>query len=168
MNKSEDDKKIQEEINRINRLKDLDEDLKEVLRNQIYEKYGIKKSQSQICINYGQNTGVIGSNSNQSMNSPTGKNIIVGDLVGGNIVNSSNGIVSSIIKSENNSNQNTTFSSTNNSNTTNVDNREGVMQRSNIGNSSDKTFSKCPCCGEGLNLPKTPKLCPHCGEQMKI
>ena len=55
-----------------------------------------------------------------------------------------------------------------NSSKTNVDNRNGVIQRSNIGNSSNKSFSKCPYCGEGLNLPKTPKFCPHCGEQMTI
>ena len=55
-----------------------------------------------------------------------------------------------------------------NSKSTIVDNREGVMQRSNIGNSSEKSFSKCPYCGESLNLPKTPKFCPHCGEQMTI
>ena len=62
----------------------------------------------------------------------------------------------------------TIYSSTNNSKSTVVDNREGVMQRSNIGNSSAKSFSKCPYCGEGLNLPKTPKFCPHCGEQMTV
>ena len=55
-----------------------------------------------------------------------------------------------------------------NSKSTVVDNREGIMQRSNIGNSSNKPFSKCPYCGEGLNLPKTPKFCPHCGEQMTV
>ena len=29
-----------------------------------------------------------------------------------------------------------------------------------------KTFSKCPYCGEELNLPKTPKFCPYCAEQL--
>ena len=29
-----------------------------------------------------------------------------------------------------------------------------------------KTFSKCPYCGEDLNLPKPPKFCPYCSEQL--
>jgi membrane protease subunit (stomatin/prohibitin family) len=29
-----------------------------------------------------------------------------------------------------------------------------------------KAFSKCPYCGEALNLPKTPKFCPYCAEQL--
>ena len=29
-----------------------------------------------------------------------------------------------------------------------------------------KAFSKCPYCGEALNLPKTPKFCPYCSEQL--
>ena len=30
-----------------------------------------------------------------------------------------------------------------------------------------KTFSKCPYCGESLNLPKPPKFCPYCSEQLQ-
>lgn len=33
--------------------------------------------------------------------------------------------------------------------------------------STEKPFTKCPYCGEKLNLPKTPKFCPHCGEQLR-
>ena len=29
-----------------------------------------------------------------------------------------------------------------------------------------KSFSKCPYCGEDLNLPKTPKFCPYCSEPL--
>ncbi|MCL2143696.1 MAG: zinc ribbon domain-containing protein, partial [Methanomassiliicoccaceae archaeon] len=29
-----------------------------------------------------------------------------------------------------------------------------------------KAFSKCPYCGEELNLPKPPKFCPYCSEQL--
>lgn len=31
----------------------------------------------------------------------------------------------------------------------------------------NKTFSKCPYCGESLNLPKPPKFCPYCSEQLQ-
>jgi len=30
-----------------------------------------------------------------------------------------------------------------------------------------KTFSRCPYCGEDLNLPKPPKFCPYCSEQLQ-
>jgi len=30
-----------------------------------------------------------------------------------------------------------------------------------------KGFSKCPYCGETLNLPKPPKFCPYCSEQLQ-
>jgi len=30
-----------------------------------------------------------------------------------------------------------------------------------------KTFTKCPYCGETLNLPKPPKFCPYCSEQLQ-
>ena len=30
-----------------------------------------------------------------------------------------------------------------------------------------KAFSKCPFCGESLNLPKPPKFCPYCSEQLQ-
>lgn len=30
-----------------------------------------------------------------------------------------------------------------------------------------KTFSRCPYCGEELNLPKPPKYCPYCSEQLQ-
>jgi len=33
--------------------------------------------------------------------------------------------------------------------------------------SAEKPFTKCPYCGEELNLPKTPKFCPYCGEQLR-
>ena len=45
-----------------------------------------------------------------------------------------------------------------------------LVQRSEIGKGAkgeEKTFTKCPYCGEVLNLPKTPKLCPYCGEQLR-
>ena len=29
-----------------------------------------------------------------------------------------------------------------------------------------KSFSRCPYCGEELNLPRTPKFCPYCAEQL--
>jgi membrane protease subunit (stomatin/prohibitin family) len=32
--------------------------------------------------------------------------------------------------------------------------------------SGSKAFSKCPYCGEDLNLPKTPKFCPYCAEPL--
>ena len=47
---------------------------------------------------------------------------------------------------------------------------DSVVQRSEIGKGErkeEKAFSKCPYCGEALDLPKTPKFCPHCGEQLK-
>jgi len=47
---------------------------------------------------------------------------------------------------------------------------DSVVQRSEIGKGErkeEKAFSKCPYCGETLDLPKTPKFCPHCGEQLK-
>lgn len=33
--------------------------------------------------------------------------------------------------------------------------------------STEKPFSKCPYCGEVLNLHRTPKYCPYCGEQLR-
>ena len=39
------------------------------------------------------------------------------------------------------------------------------MVKGGIG-STEKPFTKCPYCGEELNLPKTPKFCPYCGEQL--
>jgi len=44
-----------------------------------------------------------------------------------------------------------------------------LVQRSKIGKGEEKeekAFTKCPYCGEELNLPKTPKFCPYCGEQL--
>ena len=40
------------------------------------------------------------------------------------------------------------------------------MVKGGIG-SAENPFSKCPYCGEVLNLPKTPKYCPYCGEELK-
>jgi len=40
------------------------------------------------------------------------------------------------------------------------------MVKSGIG-SAEGQFSKCPYCGEVLNLPRTPKYCPYCGEQLR-
>lgn len=40
------------------------------------------------------------------------------------------------------------------------------MVKGGIG-STEGRFSKCPYCGETLNLPKTPKYCPYCGEQLR-
>ena len=40
------------------------------------------------------------------------------------------------------------------------------MVKGGIG-STEGQFSKCPYCGETLNLPKTPKYCPYCGEQLR-
>jgi len=40
------------------------------------------------------------------------------------------------------------------------------MVKSGIG-SAEGEFSKCPYCGEVLNLPRTPKYCPYCGEQLR-
>jgi len=37
----------------------------------------------------------------------------------------------------------------------------GVL-RGGVG-SAETPFSKCPYCGEALNLAKTPKFCPYCG-----
>ena len=33
--------------------------------------------------------------------------------------------------------------------------------------SAEKPLSKCPYCGEALNLPKTPKFCPYCGGEFR-
>ena len=50
---------------------------------------------------------------------------------------------------------------------------EGATKVGDVGmikggiSSTEKPFSKCPYCGEVLNLPKTPKFCPHCGEQLR-
>ena len=35
------------------------------------------------------------------------------------------------------------------------------------GAAGNKAFSKCPYCGESLNLPKPPKFCPYCSEQLQ-
>lgn len=35
------------------------------------------------------------------------------------------------------------------------------------GAGGNKTFSRCPYCGEELNLPKPPKFCPYCSEQLQ-
>ena len=40
------------------------------------------------------------------------------------------------------------------------------MVKGGIG-STEKPFSKCPYCGEVLNLRKTPKFCPYCGKQLR-
>lgn len=43
-----------------------------------------------------------------------------------------------------------------------------VTDRGSVGRgSTEKQFTKCPYCGETLNLQKTPKFCPFCGEQLK-
>lgn len=47
---------------------------------------------------------------------------------------------------------------------------DSVVQRSEIGkdtNEEEKPFTRCPYCGEALNLPKMPKFCPYCGEQLR-
>jgi hypothetical protein len=47
---------------------------------------------------------------------------------------------------------------------------DSVVQRSEIGKGAkgeEKPFTRCPYCGEALNLPKTPKFCPHCGEPLR-
>jgi len=43
-----------------------------------------------------------------------------------------------------------------------------VVQQAPPAVSADKqkAFSKCPYCGEELNLPKTPKFCPYCAEPL--
>ncbi len=40
------------------------------------------------------------------------------------------------------------------------------MVKGGIG-STEGRFSKCPYCGETLNLPRTPNYCPYCGEQLR-
>ena len=40
------------------------------------------------------------------------------------------------------------------------------MVKGGIG-STEKPFSKCPYCGEVLNLSKTPKYCPYCGDELR-
>jgi len=45
--------------------------------------------------------------------------------------------------------------------------KDSVVQRSNIGSSSETPFSICPYCGKKLNLPKTPNFCPYCEESLK-
>ena len=40
------------------------------------------------------------------------------------------------------------------------------MLRSGVGSAGD-AFSKCPYCGEALDLPKTPKFCPYCGGELR-
>lgn len=40
------------------------------------------------------------------------------------------------------------------------------MVKGGIG-STENPFSKCPYCGEVLNLRKTPKFCPYCGKQLR-
>ena len=49
-----------------------------------------------------------------------------------------------------------------------IDIRDSVIQRSNIGESSQKQFSICPYCGEDLNFKKTPKFCPYCREEISM
>lgn len=38
---------------------------------------------------------------------------------------------------------------------------------SNASAGGNKGFSRCPYCGETLNLPKPPKFCPYCSEQLQ-
>lgn len=45
--------------------------------------------------------------------------------------------------------------------------KDSVVNRSEIGEKSEKTFEICPYCGEELELPKTPKFCPYCREKLK-
>lgn len=50
---------------------------------------------------------------------------------------------------------------------------EGAIKTGDVGiikggiGSTERPFSNCPYCGEGLNLPKTPKYCPYCGVQLR-
>ena len=134
--------------------KQLTDDEKADLYAQAIEKYGRQKDEKRMSIInspgavVGAHGAIVGANISGNKNS---------NFVGATYVGSCTGSVK-ISGSQ----------LTINSSKTNVDNREGVMQRSNIGISSDKPFSKCPYCGEGLNLPKTPKFCPHCGETITI
>lgn len=44
--------------------------------------------------------------------------------------------------------------------------KDSVVQRSDIGGDAPKAFKNCPYCGESIDLPKTPKFCPYCSEQL--
>lgn len=49
-----------------------------------------------------------------------------------------------------------------------IDIRDSVIQRSNIGETSQKKISICPYCGEELGFHKPPKFCPYCREQISM
>ena len=150
--------KMNEEIKEISDMKELSENEKETLHKQVIEKYLVNRNEKHSHTVY-RECGTVHAGDDAIVN--------VGGAINSSGVNIN--YAPRNIKSNGNAPIHIEGSKfTINSSKTNVDNREGVMQRSNIGNSSDKPFSSCPYCGEDLNLPKTPKFCPHCGEQMTV
>ena len=148
-------KMLIKELNRINDIED--EEQKKIASQQLMKKFEQQSKTSGIYAP--NNSGNIASNGSINV---TG----IGHIINGSRIDKVGDI--SVKGSNITGIRNTQIMYSDNSKSTVVDNRDGIMQRSNIGNSSNKPFSKCPYCGEGLNLPKTPKFCPHCGEQMTI
>ena len=155
--------KMLEEIEEISNMNELSDNEKKLLRKEVIEKYSAHIEKNESHISRIETGAIYAPNSQGPINT--------GIMSNGSVINASGAIVGAQRFGDIKSSENIQFghrTNVNSSKTTVVDNREGIMQRSNIGNSSDKSFSECPYCGEGLNLPKTPKFCPHCGEQMTV
>lgn len=157
--------KMLEEIKEISNMNELSDTEKRLLRKQIIEKYGDHIEKNESHINHIEAGAIYAPNSKGPINTGIMSNASAINASGSTVGAQRFGDISP------NSSDNIQFghrTNVNSSKTILVDNREGVIQRCDIGNSSDKPFSNCPHCGEGVNLPKAPKFCPHCGDQITV